>query len=129
MSQTEHTSGVQIEVTHGRFDSLSIYEVTDNELEILEKGSPSSTYLNFAILLLSMGFSFLANVLTVDIASIKVFALFIMLMFIGIILGIILIVLWYRENDTTSEVIKKIKNRIPASEISKVEADITNHST
>ena len=119
MSQTEHTSTDQITVTRGKFDSLSIYEVTDNELEVLEKGSPSSTYLNFSVFLLSIGFSFLITVLTVDVASIKIFTSFVLITITGIILGAVLLVLWYRESDTTSEVIKKIKNRIPNYEILK----------
>jgi hypothetical protein len=117
-SQTEDTSIGQITVTRGKVDSLSIYEVTDNELEILEKGSPSSIYLNFSLFLLSTGFSFLTIVLTIDITSIKIFTSFVLIGIIGIILGVVLLALWYRESNsnTTSEVIKKIKNRIPNCE-------------
>ncbi|MCK4241416.1 MAG: hypothetical protein KAX30_07310 [Candidatus Atribacteria bacterium] len=119
MSQTENTSKNEIRIVRGKFDSLSIYDVTDNELELLEKGSPSSTYLNFAIFLLSVGFSFLISLLTVDINSIKIYTTYAIFTVIGIIAGIILLVLWYREHSATSEVIKKIKERIPSAEISK----------
>lgn len=123
MSQTENTSKNEIRIVRGKFDSLSIYEVTDNELELLEKGSPSSTYLNFAIFLLSVGFSFLISLLTVDIGSIKIYTTYTIFTLFGIIAGIILLVLWYREYSATSEVIKKIKERIPSAEISKAGND------
>jgi len=119
MSQTDSTSSSEIRVVRGKFDSLSLYEVTDNELEILEKGSPSSIYLNFAILLLSAGISFLINLLSVNIQSIKTFTVFVVFTVIGILGGIILLVIWYRQRQSMSDIIRKIKQRIPSSEISK----------
>jgi len=119
MSQTDSTSSSEIRVVRGKFDSLSLYEVTDNELEILERGSPSSIYLNFAILLLSAGISFLINLLSVNIQSIKTFTVFVVFTVIGILGGIILLVIWYRQRQSMSDIIRKIKQRIPSSEISK----------
>ena len=37
-------------IKRGRYDSLELFEVSESELTIIERGSPSSTYLNFAIL-------------------------------------------------------------------------------
>jgi len=119
MSQTENTSIDEIKILRGKVDSLSLYEITDNELETLEKGSPSSTYLNFSIFLLSVGFSFLVSLLTVKIESMKIYTTFMIFTVIGILAGIILLVLWYRERRSISEVIKRIKDRIPSKEIIK----------
>ena len=56
-------------ILRGKVDSLSLYEITDFELDVLEKGSPNSIYLNFSIFLLSVGFSFLAALFSTDIQS------------------------------------------------------------
>jgi len=119
MKQTENTSTDEIRIIRGKVDSLSLYEITDNELETLEKGSPSSTYLNFAIFLLSVGFSFLVSLLTAKIESMKTYIAFMIFTVIGILAGVILLVLWYRERRSISRVIKKIKGRIPNTEIMK----------
>ncbi len=119
MGQTENTSSGEIKIIRGKLDSLSVYEITDNELEVLEKGSPSSTYLIFSIFLLSVGFSFLVSLLTVKIESIKIYTTFMIFTVVGILAGMILLALWHRERRSISEVIKRIKDRIPSTEIVK----------
>ncbi len=101
-----------IELIRGRVDSLSLYEITDNELGILEKGSPNSIYLNFGIFLASIGMSFLIALLTVEVQSTKVFTIFVVLCCIGILGGSFLIFLWYRMKGEVSDVVAKIKKRI-----------------
>ena len=39
----------QPEIRRARFDRLTIYEVSESELEVLARGSPDSIYLNFAV--------------------------------------------------------------------------------
>ena len=41
-------------VRRGRVDSVDLYEVKENELELLEKGAPATLQLNFAIFLYSL---------------------------------------------------------------------------
>lgn len=89
-----------------------MYEVADHELDLLEKGSPSSIYLNFAIFCLSTGLSFTINILSLDIQSIKIFTVFLVFSTIGILVGLILIFLWYRSRSTISEIVKKIRGRV-----------------
>ena len=105
------------------FISSTYYDLknvrADLERYIRERGSPSSIYLNFAILLLSAGISFLINLLSVNIQSIKTFTVFVVFTVIGILGGIILLVIWYRQRQSMSDIIRKIKQRIPSSEISK----------
>lgn len=112
MNQDGNTGQNEVKVVRGRVDSLSLYEVTDNELEILEKGSPSSIYLNFSIFLLSIGIAFLITLLSTNIESSKVFAVFVIFCSVGIVVGVLLLVLWYRMKNEVSEVIVKIKGRI-----------------
>ena len=52
--EQENISDEKVKVKRHKFDSLTIYDVSESELETIEKGSPSSIYLNFAIFLLSI---------------------------------------------------------------------------
>ncbi len=56
-------------VRRARIGRLNIYEVSDSELQLLERGSPESLYLNFAIFLLSAALSFLTALFTTEIPS------------------------------------------------------------
>lgn len=79
MEANQSEGSVQLRIVRGPVDSLSLFEITDYELEVLEEGAPSSTFLNFAILFASVGLSFLTTLLTVTIASIQVFTIFVVL--------------------------------------------------
>ena len=117
MSPEENTTGQNDpRIVRGRIDSLSLYEITDHELGVLEKGSPSSIYLNFGIFLLTIGLSFLTAILTTNIESIKVFIVFVVVSAMGGISGAFLIVLWYRLRGDVTDVAGKIRERITSQE-------------
>lgn len=104
-------------IVRGRVDSLSLYEITDHELDILEKGSPESFHLNFGIFLLTVGLSFLVTLLSEDIQSNRLFTVFVVLCSVGLLGGSFLIFLWYRMRKELTNVVAKIKKRIAAQEI------------
>lgn len=101
-------------INRAKFDSLVLYEITENELDIIERGSPSSAYLNFAIFLITLGISFLVSLLTVDIQSLFKFTVFVVISVIGFAIGSFLLYLWYRNRSSFSEVIDKIRSRLQA---------------
>ena len=120
MTQDENTGQGQneeVRIIRGRVDSLSLYEITDAELETLERGSPYSIYLNFAIFLLTLGLSFLTSLLTMDIQSQSTLLLivYVGLTIVGIIVGAILIVLSRHARNEIAVVVKRIKGRIENS--------------
>jgi hypothetical protein len=108
----EEPSDDSITVKRHKFDSLTLYEISESELDIIEKGSPTSIYLNFAIGLLSNAASFLIALLTSDYTN-NLITFFVFLFFTvnGFIVGIILKVLWFRTKNDFSQTIKKIKSR------------------
>ncbi|MDF1723145.1 MAG: hypothetical protein P1U59_01430 [Alcanivorax sp.] len=113
MSQNNSASGENdFKVIRGRVGSVSLYEITDSELDLLEKGSPSSIYLNFAIFLSSIGFSFLVTLLATPIAEIKTFTTFLVFTIIGLLGGFLLFIIWWRMRGEVSDVVHKIKRRI-----------------
>ncbi len=106
-------TGENIPVKKGRVDSLTVYEVTDYELDQLEKGSPASLFLNFSILFLTTGVAFFIALLTTSTESIKVFIIFIVVTVISFIAGVVLFILWYRDRKSIKGLITKIKDRCP----------------
>jgi NADH:ubiquinone oxidoreductase subunit K len=117
MSDTENSGEKPFKIKRGRVDSLSLFEITEHELNILESGSPSSLFLNFALLLLSTATSFLIALTSTTISSDRVFAVFTIIVVIGYIAGIVLFVLWWRNRQSTATIIKRIRQRIPSDEL------------
>lgn len=109
----ENTQGEsQPKIKRGRFDSLNLYEVTEEELQIIEAGSPISIYLSFAIFLISTAVSFLITLLTVKIESLRLFCIFVIICIVGFILGSILFLIWFRNRKDFKKIIAKIKSRL-----------------
>ncbi|MCD1589148.1 hypothetical protein K7H13_00065 [Qipengyuania citrea] len=109
-------------IKRGSVSSLSLYEVTDYELDILEQGSPAGIFLNFGIFLISIGLSFTLAVTTVEIANDRLFIIYSIVAVVGITLGVILILLWFRLRKSTRHVCTKIRGRI-VQEVDTAEKD------
>ncbi len=100
-------------IKRGRVDSLNIFEIREDELNTIEKGSTTSLYLNFAIFLLSIAASFLIALLTSDFKDkLFTFTIFCVVTAVGFVIGLILLIMWFREKDEFKEVIKTIRQRI-----------------
>jgi hypothetical protein len=93
-----------------------IYEVSENELDLLVQGAPNSIHLNFAIALLSMAVSFIIALTTTTIESLRTFTVFVVLAVVGSVGGLLLLVLWYRGNKSVSDLIETIKRWLPPGE-------------
>ena len=118
MSQAENgsqkkNSGEKPLILRGKVSSVLLYEVTEHELDTLEKGTLTSLFLNFGIALLSISCSFLIALLTTNIDSDRLFMVFTFIVIVGFISGIILMCVWWRDRQSISELTKKIKSRIP----------------
>lgn len=111
--QTKPEAGEKLVVRRGRVDSVDLYEVKENELELLENGSPASLQLNFSIFLFSLAFS---AILTLTTATVKwriMETVFVVVAVIGILLGSYLFVSWWRTRTSIAKIISTIRNRIP----------------
>jgi hypothetical protein len=117
MPENESIEGVNPRIRRGRVDSLTIYEITESELETLENGSPASLHLNFSIFFISTAISFLTALLTTTIANIRVYCFFVVVMVVSFALGIILGVLWFRERKSATLLSKKIRQRVPPESV------------
>ena len=109
-SSNERGSGEVRVVTH-KVEQIDIYEVTENELTQLEKGTDSDLYLQFSIALLSVFASLTVCFFTSTFENDRVFYGFVCVDAICLIVGLILLILWNRNRKGKSEIIQGIKNR------------------
>ncbi len=96
-------------VRYVRLDSLTVYEVSEDELNKLEYGSPAPLLLSFALFLLGAAITALATLLSIPIQSIKMFCTFIIFTIIGFVVGGILLVvstLQIRKTKSSGKVIR-----------------------
>lgn len=122
MSDEQSESGfTQLRVIRGSIDSLSVFEITDWELEIFERGAPGSTFFNFSSILLSVGFSFLACLITLTTSSNRIFTVMVVITVISLICGFVLLALWLKFGTSMSEVCKRVRARVPSIDSSPIE--------
>lgn len=123
MSNDQHSGEKTVRVKRGKVDSLTLYEITDYELETLAIGSPSSLHLNFAIFFLSLATSFLIALLSTSITSTKTFSVFVIVTVIGFAAGLVLLGMWHFSHKSTRTIIRQIRERIPADQIETADED------
>jgi len=113
-------NGFSPEIRRARMQTLTIYEVSESELHILEHGAPDSIYFSIALLLFSCAATSLIALLTCEFASNKVVTGFLVATIAGFIVGFVLLGLWLRSRKRSSDVIAVIRDRLPPEGISKI---------
>lgn len=122
MTSQSQDLGEKLVVRRGRVDCVDLYEVKENELDLLEKGSPANLQLNFAIFLLSLAFS---GTLTLTTATFSVSALetvYIVVTVVGYLLGAYLFLIWWKTYTSIKNIVATIRGRIPP-EVLKAEGE------
>ena len=106
-------SGEKIEIERGKFSKLTIYEVAEHELVLIERGGDSSLWLNFAIACISIFFSILAALVTLEYENHpKVFIVFVVVTVVTALGTIICGALWWRNRNAQQEIFKTIRGRM-----------------
>jgi hypothetical protein len=100
-------------IRRARIERLNIYELSEEELELLERGSPDSLFLNFAVFLLSTAISLLIALFTTEISSDRVFNVFVIFTLLGFLGGTVLLVLWRWYRKSTTKIFEQIRRRMP----------------
>ena len=106
---------IEPRIVRARLDTLNVYEISENELENLERGGPESLLLNFAIFFLSNAISFTVTLMlsSVDIKSNRVFAVLVIVCVVSWVAAIVLGGLWISSNRSKKSTIHIIKKRLP----------------
>lgn len=100
-------------IRRARLDELTIYEVSEDELGVLENGSPDPIYLSISIALLSSALACLLAAPSVNIETELIRFAFTSYIVIGFVVGVILLLLWKRSKSSVSDCIEKIRRRLP----------------
>lgn len=107
------STGEKIEVERGRFSSLRLYEVAEHELILLEKGSDASLWLNFAIASVSIFFSILAALVTLEYTNHpNAFVIFVVITVVTAFSTLLCGSFWLKTKSTQKEIFKTIRKRI-----------------
>lgn len=112
----------QITVNRAKYDSITLYEISEEELDIVERGSPSSNYLNFALVLLTIFVSFLISLLLNNIQG-KKFTFFLIVTVITAVVGVILLILWLLSYKSSKRVFSKIRSRKNVEKVREIIAE------
>lgn len=106
----------QIRVNRGRMDSITVYDVTDQELRELERGGDGGLYLNFALSLASIAISFLIALATTTISSDRQFTVFVVIAIVSLVAAAVLLVVWWNCRKSVRQLVTAIKARIHCEE-------------
>jgi hypothetical protein len=96
-----------------RLDKLRIFEISEAELEALERGSSESIYLNLAIAVLSAAISFSVALATTTIEEDRTFYVFVIVTSVGYVAGVTFVLLWFMSRRSLKKVSAEIRSRIP----------------
>lgn len=99
-----------LQIRREKFDSISLYEVTEEELNILEVGE-SSIELNFAVALFSATLSLVISIFTTTMTNI-VLGIFIVCATLFSILGLYFIIKWRKNRGNMKCTFRKIRDRL-----------------
>ncbi len=103
-----------------RMGTLTVYEITDDELRLIETGGPASTLLNFGIGSLSLSVGIFATLLSGGPISSRIISdTLVILTALGLLAGVVLLVLWRRFAKQTSSTIAGVRDR------AKIQAQVT----
>ena len=100
-------------VRRARLQRLTIYEVEESELLILERGWLGSIYINISIALLSLAVGLTATLNTASFPSERAWLLFLVVTVFGYIVGTTLLLIWWRSRKSISDCVREIRGRLP----------------
>ena len=92
---------------------LTIFDVTEAELEELERGTRVSLFLNLAIFVLSTAVSFSISLATAKIESDRTFTVFVVITVVGYLAGLTFTLLWLFTRKSIKSVTQEIRKRLP----------------
>jgi hypothetical protein len=94
----------------GRYDSLNLYEVTEEELNILEEGD-NSLELNFAIALGSAALTMIVSICTTTMELLTK-CIFVICTIVFVLLGLYFIFKWMITKGRVETIYHKIRDRL-----------------
>jgi hypothetical protein len=119
---TDETEHETIPVRRGRVDSIDLYEVTEEELQELERGGEANNYLNFALALFSVAVSFSIALGTTSPTD-RQFYVFLIIIVGTALAALIFGAIWWNNRRTVRELAARIRARMRQEEGVDLEKD------
>lgn len=117
-SPHESESGEKIKIIRGKLDSLTVYDVTENELIVLERGSDATIWFNFFIGTISIAVTMLVSLFTANWDGREIaFIVFICVSILFAVIATICFVFWFKERGQHKTTIDAIRKRRSSSDI------------
>ena len=106
-----------VSVRYVGIGQLTVFLVSEDELRLIEAGSPAALCLNLGIAFLAIGTGSVVTLLLSEPSkSIHKFVVVVVITVLSLIAGFILLVIWTRLRKQASDVIKRIRSRaIPSA--------------
>jgi hypothetical protein len=102
----------QVNINRARLGSLTLYDVTEDELDMLQNGPSNGIWLNMACALIPVSVTLTATLMTVNILSTRTFIVFVIVTVLTGLTGIIAAIVWYSgRRSYTSIIITRVKSR------------------
>ena len=118
-------SNGSISVKRGKLDSVTVYEVREDELNTIEKGRSASLQLSFAITLFVITFSCGMSLLTTKEFRFEITqSIVISIGLTCLILSVYFFLLWRKTKQSVDETIEKIRQRLNGNALLEQDADI-----
>lgn len=116
MSNDQDDSGVAGQmrptIRRGALGEITIYEVTEDELSAIERGSPDSLLLNFGLFLFSTFLTLAVTLLTVDIVDGRTYYTFLIVCVLSSISCVALVGVWAFLYKDKGEIFRRIRSRL-----------------
>jgi hypothetical protein len=109
------TNGIhdRIPVRRHRITELDVYEVSNEELEQLERaGLRGAEAFGFLVFGLSVGITFTVTRMTVEVKSDRVFQSFLIATIIAYVVGVFFGIRWFLERRSAKTVAQRIRGRV-----------------
>lgn len=115
-----HNQNGEVVIRRGRVGSISLFEITDAELQTIEHGAPSGTLINIGFFAGSAFLSFLSVLLATPIADDRLFYIYVIICALAGAGSVICFLVARKMKGSLKELLKAIKARVPGIEVEKV---------
>ncbi len=100
-------------IVRHKVDQIHIYDITSDELKMLEQGTLSDYLFDIAIALLSISVTLLVTISTVAFSDNKLYSYFKYAFFVTLVLFVTFVIGWLVLRRTKSEIIDAVRSRQP----------------
>jgi hypothetical protein len=102
-----------LRVRRGRMDKFDLYEISEEELRMLEKGAPADLEFNLGLFAFTVAVAAIVTLTSADFKSPVMHEIYLIVAVVGVILGSYFIFTWARTTNPIVELCKTIRHRLP----------------